>query len=381
MLHDITRPMLLEILIQNGVPYKEKKSEESIYLPEPNHTIMMRSADDPTKLIGRNLSWFGVDEASYIVEDSWRRLEARVRDPKAKKLCGFGVWTPNGLNWIWKRFLSDEKVDGYELVLARPGENRAVLMKTPDYYERLKASYDERFYKQEVLGEYLELFGGQVYYAYSEGCKRAGVYQWNLPICWSLDFNLNPYCSVIAQVIRDPYGRAYAVQVLDEIAIPGSDTSEMTEVFIERATHYLRVRADKRLRVQIYGDPAGNTEHTNAHDTDYDIIRKIFRRHPEFDVSFHVETHAPLVRQRTTLVNGLLTSADDQHHLFIDPKCRELIADMREVAWKTDTLGNPTPALSKKNPKRTHMSDALGYLCWTEFQTQQETGWGRDLLF
>ena len=37
-----------------------------------------------------------------------------------------------------------------------------------DYYEQLKFSYDELRYRQEGLGEYLNVFAGRVYYAYSE---------------------------------------------------------------------------------------------------------------------------------------------------------------------------------------------------------------------
>ena len=44
-----------------------------------------------------------------------------------------------------------------------PFENRHLLDKIPDFYERLKDSYDEKFYQQEVLGEYLSMDGGRVY--------------------------------------------------------------------------------------------------------------------------------------------------------------------------------------------------------------------------
>ena len=48
----------------------------------------------------------------------------------------------------------------------RPFENRHLLERVPDYYERLKSSYDARFYQQEVLGEYLHLQAGRVYYGF-----------------------------------------------------------------------------------------------------------------------------------------------------------------------------------------------------------------------
>ncbi len=51
-------------------------------------------------------------------------------------------------------------VEGYETVQARPFENRFLLERVPDYYERLKHSYDESFYEQEVLGDYLNCRAG-----------------------------------------------------------------------------------------------------------------------------------------------------------------------------------------------------------------------------
>jgi len=50
----------------------------------------------------------------------------------------------------------------------------------------------------------------------------------------------------------------------------------------------------------------------------------------------------------------------------IDPSCRELLADLEEVNWKVDAHGNTYPELDKRDPKRTHVSDALGYYCEAE---------------
>ncbi len=58
---------------------------------------------------------------------------------------------------------------GYEVVLAQPFENRHVLDKIPDFYERLRGSYDAKFFEQEALGEYLNVQAGVVY----EGFERA----------------------------------------------------------------------------------------------------------------------------------------------------------------------------------------------------------------
>ena len=65
-----------------------------------------------------NLAWFGVDELTYTPEEAWLRLEGRLRDPKATRLCGFAVWTPKGFDWVYERFIATP-VEGYETVLAQ----------------------------------------------------------------------------------------------------------------------------------------------------------------------------------------------------------------------------------------------------------------------
>ena len=52
-------------------------------------------------------------------------------------------------------------------MLAKPYENQFLLKQVPDFYERLKESYDENFYKQEVLGDYLNAKGSLVYRVFS----------------------------------------------------------------------------------------------------------------------------------------------------------------------------------------------------------------------
>jgi hypothetical protein len=371
MLADVTRLQFLGILEGNGVPFRFRKSENSIELPECRHTVRFRSLDEPERLVGPNLAWFGCDELSYAKEDSFRRLEARLRDPRAARLCGFGGCTPNGLNWTWRRFISEDRVAGYGAVLADPFENRRILDKTPDFYERLRASYPERFFRQEVLGEYLSMYGGAVYYSFGEQNIQPLVYQRELPVFWTLDFNLNPLCSLIGQ--RIPLSRArdlWRIHMLEEIALPQANTPEAFEEFVARTQDW--IGALDTLEVEIYGDPAGEHRQTSAVKTDYQILRELFARRPEYRAVFKHGKKAPLVRDRTNTVNGLLCNAAGERRLLIDPRCRGLVADLRQVSWKADSYGNVLAVLDKTDPARTHLSDALGYLCWQEFGLQHQ---------
>src|SRR5882724_2891376 len=153
MLRDATQAALLEVLNANDIPFDLNKAENSLVMKDTGSRILFRPVEEFERLRGTNLAWFGVDELTYTQEDAWLRLEGRLRDPLATKLCGFGVWTPKGFDWVWRRFIAD-KIEGYEAIQAKPFENRHILAKIPDFYERLRASYDEKFYDQEALGQY-----------------------------------------------------------------------------------------------------------------------------------------------------------------------------------------------------------------------------------
>ncbi len=122
-----------------------------------------------------------------------------MRDPQADRLCGFAVWTPKGKDWVFRRFV-ENPVAGYDVVIARPQENSFILDKIPDFYERLRSSYDERFYAQEVMGEYLDLGGDRVYHSFHKEANVAPV-KLNpaLPLIWTLDFNVDPMSSLVVQ--------------------------------------------------------------------------------------------------------------------------------------------------------------------------------------
>ncbi|HJY05797.1 MAG TPA: terminase family protein, partial [Bryobacteraceae bacterium] len=130
MMRDVTQVACLRLLDENEVPYEFHKSENIIRIAEIDSEILLRSLDEPERLRGTNLAWFGIDELTLTTEDAWVRLEARLREPRARRLCGFGVWTPNGHDWVYRRFIKSA-VPGYECVRARPQENKFILEANP----------------------------------------------------------------------------------------------------------------------------------------------------------------------------------------------------------------------------------------------------------
>lgn len=370
MLADVTRRAFLDVLESNAIPHRFEKAANSVRLHEPGAEIIFRSLDQPERLVGTNLAWFGCDELTYSKEDAWRRLEARLREPKARELCGFAVWTPKGFDWVYNRFVGPERVTGYQAIFARPGENRWL---PADFYERLKASYDERFFRQEALGEYLPQFAGQVYYTFDRMHNvRAAEFDPAWPLCWALDFNIDPMCSVLAQV-KDVTTRAEALQgrrvteihVLDELALPDCRTEQACRALWDRIEK-LRLCEMGLRSIQVYGDASGAARRTSSLKSDWQIVKEFLRRETPLQASFRIPAANPPVRERAVEVCGALQAADGRRRLFVDPRCKELILDFEQVFWKRDAAGNALGDISKADPKRTHISDALGYLVWRE---------------
>lgn len=374
MLRDVTRAAFLSLLEDSRVPHRFVKSENCIHILEPKSLVVFRSLDKPVSLVGMNLAWFGVDELTYTKEDAWKRLEARLREPKAKQKEAFGSWTPKGFDWVWRRFISAGAIPGYAHIRARR-DNPAV---SDEYYEGLKHSYDERFYLQEVEGEYLSVFAGRVYYAFERAANVKPLeFDRSLPLVWSLDFNVNPMCSVLAQIdpgkvdmLAIPQGDSRSLRVIDEIVLPDSNTESACDAFLAR-TEALREKygfPGGVLTVQVFGDPAGNQRRSSADKTDWRIIRQFASRYSDkLRLVFDVPSAHPSVKGRVNAVNALLKNTAGECRLLIDPRCRDLIADMEQVAWKTDAAGNTLNEIAKSDPARTHVSDALGYAVEREF--------------
>lgn len=347
MLRDSTVASLTEILYENEIQFELNKANFVMVIKETGSRILLRAVDEFERLRGTNLAWFGLDEMTYTHEGAWLRLEGRLRDPKATRHCGFAVWTPKGFDWVYRKFI-EKPVPGYEVILAKPYENRFLLGEVPDFYDRLKESYDENFFRQEVLGSYLNAKGNLVYVAFSrERNIRPATPDQGKPIYWAVDFNVDPMSSVVVQV------RDGDVWILDEIVLRRATTQRACEEFEKRF-------GAPRAGVVVYGDASGSARQTTGF-SDYEVIREFFRARM-VTATYRVPAANPPVRERITALNAKLSNAHGDVRMFIDPRCKELIADFEQVSYEEDSMQID----KEKDRRRTHLSDALGYLVWQE---------------
>ncbi|MGA2737567.1 MAG: terminase family protein [Bryobacteraceae bacterium] len=362
MLRDATQAALFELLDGWDLPYIYNKAENMLTMKETASRIIFRPVDDFERLRGTNLAWFGLDELTYSPEGAWLRLEGRLRDTQANRLCGFAAWTPKGYDWVYQKFIADP-VAGYTAIVATPNENKYLLEQVPDFYERLKQSYDDTFYQQEALGRYISMQGGLVYTSFNRGENVKSLHvNPTYPLLWALDFNVDPMSSIVTQI----EGRT--VFVLDELALRHASTHEACEEFESRFPNH-------GSGVVVYGDASGNSQHSTG-ASDYQIVREYFRMNYGARLTYKVPKANPSVRERITLTNAKLRTASGETSLWVDPKCKELIKDFEQVSYKADSN-----AIDKeKDRRRTHLSDALGYLLWQECRPQPALGEHRERL-
>ena len=120
--------------------------------------ILFRSADAPERLRGLDLEWFYLDEAAITKPDAYQILLGRIAQ---KSGCGFLSSTPKGYNWLYDEFVkrAEEGDPDYQVFYWTSADNPYF---PKSEIERLKRSYTDEFYQQEILGKFVR-FTGLVY--------------------------------------------------------------------------------------------------------------------------------------------------------------------------------------------------------------------------
>jgi len=156
--------------------------------------------------------------------------------------------------------------------------------------------------------------------------------------------------------------RQYMLGIFDELCLPDRRTEEACDVLCERLKRW--GHGDK-LRVVITGDASARQRRTSMSDLGHDlnIIRNYFGSRPGlFSATYDFSKSNESVRESVGSVQSMLKTADGRSHLIIDPRCVELIEDLRTNRWDRDARGNFLDVLEKKDPRRTPAGDALRYL-------------------
>jgi Terminase large subunit, T4likevirus-type, N-terminal len=326
-------------------------------------TICLRGADNYDSLRGDGLDFVVLDEYASISRAAWTEvLRPALADREGGALF---IGTPQGFNHFHELVDSAEGQPDWEVFQYTTAEGGNV---SPKELESAAHELDERTYLQEFEAKFGTLGVGRAYYAFDRA-HHVHNFRFNphLQLCWSLDFNMNPLCSVLAQVQENG-----GVAVLEELILPDSNTAAACEEFLSRTAKWF---SGTPSAVCVYGDSTGEQRRTSASRTDWQIVKDFFGRYPErFRATFRIPSANPPVKDRVNCVNAKLRNHAGQYRVLVNPSCKALIKDFEQVSWKTDPHGNPLVDLDKSDPMRTHVSDALGYLVAKVFPMSAQRG-------
>ncbi len=325
-------------------------------------TICLRGADNYDSLRGDGLDFLVLDEYASIAREAWTEV---LRPALADKQGGaLFIGTPRGHNHFYDLYQSARSQPQWAAFQFTTAQGGNVLA---EELEHATQELDERTYRQEFEATFENLSAGIVYYAFEQaGNVQSLRYNPRLPLSWSLDFNINPMCSVIGQ---QDGGQVF---ILEELVLPDSNTWAACDEFLARTSQFI---TGYPLNVKIYGDVTGDARKTSASRTDWQIVREFFGRYRDrYQATFRVPSHNPPVKDRVNCVNAMLRNQAGARRLFMDPGCKELIKDFERVRWKADPNGNVLADIDKADPMRSHVSDALGYLIAEEFGMRMKGG-------
>jgi hypothetical protein len=193
----------------------------------------------------------------------------------------------------------------------------------PEEVESTRRRMDARLFEQEMLGRFV-LAGGRAFAQFDPTLHVAATpYDPRLPICWSLDFNIDPMCS---GVIQHDGGE---VRVIDELSLPETATNAACDAFLERAEQ----KGWDLRNICVYGDASGSARDSTSGISDWFIVRNRLRR---YSPRMRVPRSNPGIKDTINAVAARLRDASGTAMLKIDPRCVRLIDDMQTALWPGD---------------------------------------------
>lgn len=322
------------VLSANNIKCKYNNQDHYYSFPWTSGRLYVASAEN--MLRGPNWAYAGINEVTLIPLKRYKEVVGRVRVKQAKCLQVVSVGTPEG-------FLSEY----YEYFIEKPPKNfRIIYGKTDDnsqnvhenYTANLEQSYDEKSLAAYRHGLWINMNGSQFYYSFdpAKQFNRELRPEMFAQFYIAIDQNVDPYCASIWGF--DGY-KIYGVGQIKLDGDKGYDTHNMID-----ALRYRGYTPDNSI---LYPDPSGNSRNTRGQP---DVV--IFR-----NAGYEVRTKskAPSYRQRQLNVNNLLSKG----RIVFNP---DLMPDVRKD-YEAVEQDKVTLEKKKDNPKLTHFSDGIDYLC------------------
>lgn len=322
MLEDVTQVEFFNFLERHNATYVHDRGRSKVTTGQG--TIFLRSAENPDRLRGPNLTWAWGDEAALWREDAFKVLLGRLRMNNARSLL---TTTPAGFNWLWEYF-EDHPTSRFAYVQGSSRENPYL---DAEFVGDLQDAYSSEYALQEIEGQFVA-FEGLIYSEFRRGLH---IQEFNVPEHWkryrAVDYGYtNPL--VCLWGAQDEDGRLYVY----------NERYERKQLISTHASAILGYESAKYGWTVADHDAQDNAEMANC---------GISTINAQKDVSTGIQR----VKAR------LSTREDGRPRLIIHPRCVNLIKEIGVYRWSpiAKTGGNEKETPVKESD---HAMDALRYM-------------------
>lgn len=328
------------------------------------------------KYQGTDRDWIHLDEEHPY--EIYEEIVVRVGEKPLILFCTCTILPPEGqqqtVSWVFPKIIQPWK----EGKLPEHGLFGASIYDNPgiprDEIKRLEAIYPLGSPSRRIRldGAWMPGIGGARVYGNFDRLihvttKLEPINQ-RMPLLWTWDFNVDPMVSLIAQL------RGYTYEFHKELILEDGNIADMCELFYH---HFPEHGAE----IWLYGDSTGEGRSNQTGNSNYWTIMNEMKQYG-CPIRMKVPTENPRVPDRINAVNRLLRDEDGLVRIQVDAECQELITDLEGVLFDPKLSGKILKIRNKKDPyfKRTHTSDAAGYLLAFEEPVRLESARGRGRL-
>ena len=182
---------------------------------------------------------------------------------------------------------------------------------------------------------------------------NVGVGEESDTIYWSLDFNVNPQCSVICH-----WDGNHEFYFSDEIVLENSSTYRVAEEFVK-----IYKKKYNGRNLIINGDASGRNRSSNSEYSNYAIIEQVLTQ-ARIRFDFQVPKANTSISNRVNNFDWHVKGLDGRRHILVNPDCRHLCHACKLLSY--DGKGNIIEIPAKPGMKtidfaKSHIFDAASY--------------------
>lgn len=291
--------------------------------------VLFRSADDPDRLRGPNLSWWFGDEAALCVSDVWRVGIGRLRQ-FGRAGYAWITTTPKGRNWIYQEFVQRQRRN-YRVLKGSTFDN---IFLDAEFVAGLKEAYAGDFALQELYGEFVA-FEGLIYPEFDPRVHR-----------YTTLVDTSRFKRIVA-------AQDWGFTNPGVLLIGGEDGDGRLHVFHEEYQRQRRIEEWASAAKQLYDTYRFDTVYCDPSEPDYiDAYRAAGV--PAVQANNSVNPGIQAVRQR------LVVRGDGNPRLFVHSSAANTLAEFEQYQWAEHRGEGYKDMPLKAND---HAMDTLRYMC------------------